>query len=411
MRTIEPDLLVVGGGIQGLTLLHHYIEQRRGSAVLVSRDALGTGETLHSHGYLHRGHFLPPDQAQLVGDFVQSFDWWDRWMSRHGIRYEDDEPILFDLSEEQYEPTTGIWNEAGLRFEPVARLPEALRGGFYSRPDHGRRLVRIHDRLIPAWRIVETLSRPLRAFLMQGEVTEISWDPAANRILDCVVSTPDETLRFRPGCVVLATGRDTQRLLKRITGPEGARPVPDESQSLNRIRDVPMILIKGASLPALSGWFFPGSPITMMSHPQENGERMWVITLMEGHRTTRKDFDDRPGVVDEPTIRKTLQALRIMIPELESLSAELQLSSYVGSKTDHPEGIPTWFIGDGGIGNLRFVWPVLWGLAHSASRQLIRGLPEPSTPRETTEFRLPTGLAVGEEYRLSPLRSWRSLPS
>ena len=63
-RTIELDLLVVGGGIQGLTLLHHYTEEQQGSAILVSRDALGKGETLHSHGYLHRGYFLPPDESR-----------------------------------------------------------------------------------------------------------------------------------------------------------------------------------------------------------------------------------------------------------------------------------------------------------------------------------------------------------
>ena len=78
----------------------------------------------------------------------------------------------------------------------------------------------------------------------------------------------------------------------------------------------------------------------------------------------------------------------------------------VGPKIEHPEGIPTWFIGDGGIENLRFVWPVLWGLAHNASLELIRGMPEPAYPRTTTEFRLPTGVEVGEEYRLSASRNW-----
>jgi hypothetical protein len=330
-------------------------------------------------------------------------------MSRHGIQYEDDASILFDLPEKQYETTTGIWDKAGLPFEVVGWLPEALQGGSYSRPDHGRRLVWIHDRLIPAWKIVETISKPLQNSLMQGEVTEISWNPGANRIVECVVSTPEETIRFRPDCLVLATGRDTQSLLKKITGPQGARLLPDELQGLNRIRGVPMILIKGASLPALSGWFFLGCPITMMSHPLENGKRMWVITLMEGHRTGREDFEGRPSVVDEPMIRRTLQALQDMIPELKNQSAELQLSSYVGPKIDHPEEIPTWFIGDGGIENLRFVWPVLWGLAHCASRELIRGLPEPAFPRKAADFRLPMGVEVGEEYRLSASRNWRTL--
>lgn len=87
---IELDLLIVGGGLEGLTLLHHWTEESEGLAALVSRDPLGAGESLHSHGYLYRGYFLGPEHASSIPQIVESFEWWNDWINRHRIHYEED---------------------------------------------------------------------------------------------------------------------------------------------------------------------------------------------------------------------------------------------------------------------------------------------------------------------------------
>lgn len=416
---VELDLLIVGGGIQGLTLLHHYTEENLGSVLLVSRDPLGEGETLHSHGYLHKGHFLPPEKKALIPDLMESFQWWNGWMSRNGLRYEDDAPVLFDLSEDRFETVTGIWKAAGLDFEPMTRLPAPLQGGSYTSPAPRRRLVRIGDRLIPPWKILRKLSEPLQDLLLRGELTGISIDPGSNRVVDCTVSTPRGDVVFRPRVLVMAAGRSTQRLLAGATGPDGSRPLRGAVRELNVIRDVPMVLIQGDALPALSGWFFLEAPITMMTHPLEDGRKMWVVTLMEGHRTSREDFTGDHGPVDGAVIHRTLQALWNMVPGLRTAAPRLRFASYLGGKIDHPEGHPTWFIGEVGLENLRIVWPVLWGLAHSASRRLIRDIwsaPSagldggPAGKRfDAAKLALPTGIEVGTESRLSPSLNWSTL--
>jgi glycerol-3-phosphate dehydrogenase len=53
-RTIEPDVLIVGGGIAGLWLLDALIE-RGYSAVLVESGGLGGGQTIASQGIIHGG--------------------------------------------------------------------------------------------------------------------------------------------------------------------------------------------------------------------------------------------------------------------------------------------------------------------------------------------------------------------
>ena len=110
-------------------------------------------------------------------------------MREHELHYGETSPVFFDLPNDQYETITGIWKNADLPFEPLTQLPAPLRGGVYSRPNH-RRLVKIYDRLIPPWRIVETLADSLRNFLMRGKLTNIHWDPRTNRVVNCTVSTP-----------------------------------------------------------------------------------------------------------------------------------------------------------------------------------------------------------------------------
>ena len=101
------------------------------------------------------------------------------------------------------------------------------------------------------------------------------------------------------------------------------------------------------------------------------------------------------------------------------MSGQLRFSSYVGAKIDHPDGLPRWFIGNGGIENLRFVWPVFWGLAHNASRELIQELVGSPLLNQTPslkdkefdarEFQLSMEVVAGEEKRLSPSLRWHTL--
>jgi len=51
---ISADVVIVGGGIQGLVLLDELTRQGYG-CLLVTKSDLGTGQTLHSHGLPNSG--------------------------------------------------------------------------------------------------------------------------------------------------------------------------------------------------------------------------------------------------------------------------------------------------------------------------------------------------------------------
>jgi hypothetical protein len=113
-----------------------------------------------------------------------------------------------------------------------------------------------------------------------------------------------------------------------------------------------------------------------------------------------------------------MEQLCALIPETRNVLEEVLFSVYFGAKVDHPQGTPTWFIGDGGIDNLRFIWPGLWSLAHASSLQLIQGLrnsPFLNDPAlkatkkfNAKEYEIPLGVTTGEEKRLSSSQKWYS---
>src|ERR1700694_5041917 len=67
----ELDVVVIGGGVQGLLALSALIEKGY-SCALVSDGDLGSGQTLHSHGFLNSGFgFAGPELQRASIDVVQ----------------------------------------------------------------------------------------------------------------------------------------------------------------------------------------------------------------------------------------------------------------------------------------------------------------------------------------------------
>src|SRR5215471_6552949 len=76
MDTPAVDVLVIGGGVQGLVILDRLLAAGY-SCALVTEGDLGAGQTLHSHGFLNTGFglsgsSLPQAAAQLVHPFLRA---------------------------------------------------------------------------------------------------------------------------------------------------------------------------------------------------------------------------------------------------------------------------------------------------------------------------------------------------
>jgi glycerol-3-phosphate dehydrogenase len=80
--SIDLDVLIIGGGAQGLWMLNH-LNERNYRTILLERRELGGGQTCHSHGLIHRGHYY--DDVDMMIVLNASAQFWEAFISRHGI--------------------------------------------------------------------------------------------------------------------------------------------------------------------------------------------------------------------------------------------------------------------------------------------------------------------------------------
>jgi hypothetical protein len=413
---MDVDLLIVGGGIQGLTLLAQCLSVGWKSCLLISRDPLGTGETLHSHGYDLKGYMIAAEGSKFVETFTRASSFWQSFSEQHGVKYLDQPPTYFGVPEQNAADRVNFWQKVGLPFSECAELPAPLRGGSYE--GGSRKLFKTENRLLPPWRLVEKLAEPLQNNIAQGELVEIQWDAAANRVTRCSFKVGGVERKVAPKLLLLAAGRENQALMRGIRDLDGGTPFSEKLAELHAVRYVPMVLIKGA-LPDLSGTF-TDLPLLVVSHPTGDGQAMWIVTPMDQQRTVRDDFArDEDSPIDTALMQQVFQKLCALIPSVRSLLGQLSFSAYLGPKIDHPEGKPTWFRGDLGVKNLRFVWPVFWTMAGVASESLVeelRGTPVAKDFTETAAFSgaqhgVRMRAPLGEEKRLSAAQQWESWPA
>jgi glycine/D-amino acid oxidase-like deaminating enzyme len=409
---IDVDVLVVGGGVQGLSVLLEL--QRRGvaSAFLLSRDPLGEGETLHSHGYLRRGYDLPVDTPlPLARGFADAFEWWARFLARKGLRYAEGSPTYLGTADPS---VAARWHELGLPFEPLSRPPEPLAAGHYARGGH---LFRTEERLFLGTDVVRALEDEVAGGFARGEVIRVTLDRGRKRIERCEAMVGDRIVPFRPSFVVLAAGRDAQRLLRGVAAgaPGNGETLADRMDEPHLVREVPMILARGKDLPNVSG-FFLDAKLFIAAHPAGEGARMWVATPLGGHATTRGDVDGRREPAVDPSLVSTgLDRLRAVVPgALEGRG--VGIGAYSGAKIDHPSGAPAPVVADLGVANLQVAWPVVLTLARPAAVEVVARLERAAGWEELARARRPLperarSLAaeqsgVGSERRLAPTQRW-----
>lgn len=406
-------MLVVGGGIQGLSVLYEL--RRRGveSAFLVTRETLGAGETLHSHGYMMRGYMLPPDAPIALAQALSSaFEWWSRFMADHGVSQGEGSPTYLGAPDSA---VAARWGELGLPFENLSPPPPPFAGGRYERAG---RLYRTRERLFLGSALVDALAGEVSGHAGAGEVTALHWSEQQDRIVACDVEVGNRIVRFRPSFLVLTAGRRSSRLLRgvRLDG-SAAQPLTDRLEPPVAVRDVPMILVRGRGLPDVSG-FFLDAMLSMATHSLGAGERMWVATPLGGHATTRDDDGGlREPRFDPALVAEGLERLKSILPGARALlDGDVRLGAYFGPKVDHSSGAPTSWVGDVGASNLRVVWPVLLSLARPAAVEVVRQLEQTEAWQEVLRARRPldarvralAGVAVGTERRLSESQRWYS---
>jgi glycine/D-amino acid oxidase-like deaminating enzyme len=298
----QLDVVIIGGGVQGLVALNALVEKGY-SCALVSDGDLGSGQTLHSHGYLNTGFgMFGPELPHASVDLVQPY------LEKRGLVLSHDWVMI---------PPPNMPLFDGL---PAATLP----GGFATPP--GLRTVGLPDRSLPKRGLVEVLSQSHHERILRGQATPL-WSGERVNAVVVRLSAGGEEIVLSTKAIVVAAGCGSKQFLQ---GLVGQTPQSEEIKH----RHVHMICVRAprGSLPTTS---IVAMPLGLMlaAHDQPNNVT-WYVTPME---MGGPSYDHIPGDaasdVDPEMVSRGCTTLLTLYPRLPEIHG-LKVGCYAGYRQD-----------------------------------------------------------------------------
>jgi len=383
----DLDVVIVGGGIQGLLALDT-LRARGYACALVSDGDLGSGQTLHSHGFFNTGFGLLGDQLQRAShELVQPY------LRAHGL-----------------EPTGQWMLIPPPGFPDEGALPATLPAGFDT--SIAERVVALSDRSFPKQRLVETMSRGHLARIVRGRAMLAVRGRRVEAVAVRLAATGDEVV-LAAKVVVIAAGCASKRMLYDVVGATA------QTEQIKH-RRVHMICVRApaGSLPGVSVAAMPLG-LMLAAHDQQDNVT-WYVTPMEFAGPSYDDVPaDASSDVDTEVVARGFQALLRLFPVLPDVES-LRVGCYAGYRQDIGDqpGMPMCELVEG-TGNVILALPsglVTPWLNAARIGDIVSELSDPSgaqAPVPGAGIGVQTGFAVEDrpEFPWLSLQQWLQAPS
>jgi len=324
------DVLIIGGGIQGLYIAR---EVAKTYSVCVVADPTVAAATLESSGYLSAGY--DGNDANRIQPARRAAGWWRLWAESNRVPFADDAPY-YSVAPAEVSSRTRLWTDAMLSTTSVDELPDVfldgtLEGDVVFRADT--------DVVINPATILSHLREGLESRCIDGEI--VRFGLVSDDAIDHVqVQVGDQVVPIVPRFVVLAAGVGNATLLSKLGSrfSDQARRKSSKElvESSQAVQSQYLLCVRGHDLPEVSGRF---GDLTIASHAlTDSGDRVWLVAPPVDDALTTLGPDnlrfERP--VDSSVVSRTIDQLFAASPALAKQAAELQFSVYVARRTQHP---------------------------------------------------------------------------
>ncbi len=345
--TADIDVLVIGGGAQGLICLCRLV-QAGYRAALITDAPLGSGQTLHSHGWLYTGYTFPvPALANLLQRGYRQG--WAPFLARRTDQTRASDRAYLAAPSAMMNAAYGpAWQQAGLAAPPLdgVALPPVLQGGLLSDPTTA--LASIEDFTFDKCALVRGLAEGLTDRIVRGTIEALRASGEPLHVNEAVMrlTATGERLRLRPRYVVACVGVGVPTLLRQIEGGDLARlAAVEEGRSVHVARAIHIVCLRGPAslLPpvALFHMYGPGTFFMIAPGPTDGSSRLWHVTDASAAARTYL-LTDQPvaGNAEAPVsaalVRETVDGLFARCPSLRQVASELEWQAYAGWKSDVP---------------------------------------------------------------------------
>lgn len=365
----DCDVLILGGGIQGLWLLNE-ISRLGYSSFLIDRP-LGNAQSLHAQafiqeGYLHKTpHFIDHLRQNA------SSEAWANFLGQCSMRTSDAKSI-YGYTVGRDVTFTDNWNPNSLPFEHCD-LPSIFKGGEVI----GGFMTKEH--WLDCERGISALRQDVKDLIRFGFITSIVTSANGDRRVG--VRIAGHQTEVRPKAIVLAAGAGNKSLLDLVRNADAtiARSVHAKFGSANpqKIRQSQIVVIRSQNLPNVA-CMIPGLSLYIVPRRQDN-TTVWLVSFRDDPEITDiklRDLDTDPPIDDE-RLTGLLSSLKRAMPTLSSLTFDFGV--YTAHRVDGRRLVgsnPTTkeVVEDLGTRNLFLVWPSLMSLAPTAAKSVVSKL-------------------------------------
>jgi glycine/D-amino acid oxidase-like deaminating enzyme len=382
---IDVDVLIVGGGAQGLWLLRD-LTKHGYKAILLERHELGGGQTCHSHGLIHRGHYYDNVDMMIVLNAAAQF--WQAFIAEKGIEKLNVGRALagFGAGTEMAK-LTNFWTTAGLQFEQCAAPPQVFRGGTVKKV-----FFETGEFSLDPSEVIENLADGYHHSIYKLEDADDALDFKLQgaTVRGVTARLDGATVDIAPRFVMLNAGVGNAKLLKQLGkgSNAGAPDIPVQAQ-----RQSHMMVLRGAELPMTTAVFpINGGLRGVFLCPRRDKKSGTPVWLVSDHRSVAFSFNDDgttslPSKPDKNWSEGMLTSLRAVAPavlDAADTTGELEVAVYTGLTSERNYGsgqhMTDCFIDPLGLENVLTIWPTkLTPFASNIALRFIRSkIPDPS---------------------------------
>jgi hypothetical protein len=367
------DVLVVGGGVQGLVLLNA-LKQKGYSTVLVTNSDLGAGQTLHSHGSLNSGYLNPRKDLR---DSLK-YDWLPL-AGRSKLQLYGENQFYLLIPPEQLEQLREKWNAFGYENEIVPRnsLPTGFQEGEIFQGNTETQIVKIKEYTFPKKQLVRFFSDKLSDQIITGRVTafhcvsgrtdrlrERNRETISVKSVEIQLNASGKKITLKPKLMVAATGTGTIRFIESLVSDPSfatsASELGDDSEQRKerilsqldevKFRNTHMICIRAPKdiLPVVNAFVVEHrlmiitadvNPIHDSISSDDGDLLTWYVTPMDPSALAAKDVPDTAQAkVENKLVVEGIKNLLKVFPSLktkaEKPGSRVRFFVYAGYKQD-----------------------------------------------------------------------------
>lgn len=309
MSNNNIDVIIIGGGIQGLWCLNE-LTKLGYSCILITDKKIGEGQSLDAQIYKHKGHFY--NNLQIAQHLQEVEPEWDNFISNNNLKPSQKQQFLAFPDQQSADKYSKLWYQGGLKYSPInhSEIPPFFKQGILDQGyyfDTG-------ETCYHGEKLINKLAQPVKHLIYQGKVIGNSSTDACLKEIKVIID--HKLFTFTPKNIVLTAGRGNQNLLNQIT--QGNFELYYQNEEIQQLRRCQVLVIKGENLPSVTA--LCPSLMFFMGCRQVGNENVWLITY--GFDDPIKLELNQAIPLDKIRLQKCLDTLEAVIPNIFELDLE-----------------------------------------------------------------------------------------